>query len=715
MNQARRTQGDHPDQNREFRSLQRSIELDVRKGLDMPCRFRAPLIIFITLLFLAPVAHAGVGTKDPDPGPSVARLWDEQLLDAIRVDIPKPPVHARNLFHLSVAMWDAWAAYSPTAVGYLVKEKLQAVDVEAARAEAISYAAYRLLKYRFPVGYLDADDKPCHPNDAISQAEFDSQMDALGYDRTFVSTEGDSPAALGNRIAAAVIAYGQGDGSNEGVGLCYPDDTGYSPVNPSLIIKLPGTGSLVDPNRWQPLAFDYYVTQNGIVIGRLIQKFVGVGWADVRPFALGPEDVNSGTGLPMDPGPQPRLGGAGDQVVKDAMVELLRLSGRLDPSENLFIDAAPGAMFNDSLGADDGTGYALNPVTKLPYLPNIVNRADYQRVVTEFWADGPRSETPPGHWNVIANDLSDDPLMRRKRIGGAGNPVDGLEWDVKVYLALNGAVHDAAIWAWGNKNFYDSSRPITLIRYMAGLGQSSDPSLPSYHRDGLPLVPGVIELVTPETTRPGGRHANLAGHEGEIAIRAWRGAPPDPTTQTGGVGWRRGVQWLPYMPKNFVTPPFPGYTSGHSAFSRSAAEVLAAITGMAYFPGGLKSFVAPQNGYLAIEHGPGATVELQWATYYDAADQAGISRRFGGIHPYYDDYPSRIAGSRIGRKAWAKAQELYGPKTVTMCQNPAGGPSQSRTITIDASAVAAHLAQGDRIGPCVGGSAARGAGLPARN
>src|SRR4029453_15574376 len=166
---------------------------------------------------------------------SGARLWNEQLLDAIRIDIPKPPAHARNLFHLSVAMWDAWAAYSPTAVGYRVKEKPAAQDLQADREEAISYAAYRLLKHRFPPGYFDSDGKPCHPNAATSQAAFDAQMQELGYDAGFTSTSGDSPAALGNRIAAAVIAYSESDGSNEGAGLCYPDDTGYLPVNPELI------------------------------------------------------------------------------------------------------------------------------------------------------------------------------------------------------------------------------------------------------------------------------------------------------------------------------------------------------------------------------------------------------------------------------------------------------------------------------------------------
>ena len=628
----------------------------------MPRRPGPALTISVLIVSLFGVASAAAGNRDAEGGPSVARQWDEELLDAIRIDIPKPPVHARNLFHLSVAMWDAWAAYSPTAGGYLVKEKVRAADAEAAREEAISFAAYRLLKDRFPAGHLDGDGNPCHPNASVSEAAFDARMDALGYDRTLTSTDGTSPAALGNRIAAAVIAYGATDGSNEGEGRCYPDDTGYSPVNPELIFKLPGVGNIVDPNRWQPLAFDFFVTQNGIPIGRSIQKFIGVGWADVIPFALGPEDVNPATGLAMDPGPQPRLGGAGDQVVKDAMVELIRLSGRIDTSQNVLVDISPGAISDNSLGADDGAGHAVNPVTNEPYAPDVVNRADFQRVVTEFWADGPRSETPPGHWNVIANSVSDDPRMRhRKRIGGRGRPLGDLEWDVKLYLALNGAVHDAAIWAWGNKNVYDSSRPITLIRYMAGVGQSSDPSLPSYSPDGLPLVPDLVELITPETTQPGGRHADLAGHEGEIAIRAWRGSPADPTTQAAGVVWTRGVQWMPYMPKNFVTPPFPGYTSGHSTFSRSAAEVLAAITGTPFFPGGLGSFVATQNEYLAIEHGPSQTVELQWATYFDAADQAGLSRRFGGIHPYYDDYPSRITGSRIGRKAWLKARALYRP------------------------------------------------------
>ena len=94
-----------------------------------------------------------------------------------------------------------------------------------------------------------------------------------------------------------------------------------------------------------------------------------------------------------------------------------------------------------------------------------------------------------------------------------------------MYLALNGAVHDAAIAAWGVKGDYDSVRPISMIRYMGGLGQSSDPNGPSYHADGLPLVPGLIEVITRRVSAPGERHAHLADHVGEIADPGLAGQP----------------------------------------------------------------------------------------------------------------------------------------------------------------------------------------------
>ena len=572
---------------------------------------------------------------------SVARRWDEALLDAIRRALPNPPVHARNLFHTSVAMWDAWAAYDPIATGYVAKEKVTSSAVAAARDESISYAAYRVLTARFLKAVGGAE----------SVSQFADVMDALCYPLDATTTTGDSPAAVGNRIAAAVLAFGLDDGSNQAGGYAAPD---YEPVNPPLVVAASGT-AMTDPNRWQPLQLEHMISQNGIPVENGVQQAVGPHWGHVKGFALPAAGVG---GVPMDPGPPPLLGDpVSDQAYKDQAVEVIRYSSELDAAAGPMVDISPGVRGNNSLGSNDGRGHGVNPATGQPYAPNVVNQGDFARALTEFWADGPESETPPGHWNVVANTVSDE-LDPNLRIAGSGEPVDRLQWDVKLYLALNGATHDAAIAAWGLKGHYDSVRPISMIRYLAGRGQSSDPELPSYEKAGLPLVPGLVELISAETTARGQRHAALAGHEGEIAIRAWAGNPKDPKTGTGGVAWILGVDWVPYQLETFVTPSFAGYTSGHSTFSRAAAEVMTGFTGSEYVPGGLDSWTT-EPGDLKVELGPAAPVTLQWATYNDAADMAGQSRLYGGIHIQADDFNGRRIGSACGLEAWAHAQRYY--------------------------------------------------------
>ncbi len=585
-----------------------------------------------------------LGSSNAQAQPTVARQWDDQLLDAIRLDTPRPTVHARNLFHLSSAMYDAWSAYDGTSTQYLHTESASAGDVAAARSEAISYAAYNILKHRFQAG----------PGASVSQAAFDAKMDALGYDKTFSSTVGNTPAALGNRIAQTVISHGQTDGANEQND--YADTSGYFPVNPSMVKDLPGT-TMFDPNRWQPLAFDHLILQNGIVIGTAVQEFIGPNWGDVTTFAMSkasPADVYHDLGAP------PQLGdvaGGGDALFKQNAVEVIRYSSLLDPTTGNMKDISPAAYGNNTLGTNDGTGYAVNPVTGLPYAPNVVNHADLGRSIAEFWADGPSSETPPGHWNVLANDVADTPGFQ-KRIGGVGPVVSDLEWDVKMYFAMNGAVHDAAVAAWNHKGAYDYARPISMIRYMGGKGQSSDPLDPSYHAEGLPLEPGLVEVITAATTMPGERHEHLAGEEGKIAILAWAGEPADPLTQIGGVDWIRAIDWLPYQRSTFVTPAFAGYVSGHSTFSRAAAEVMAAMTGSEYFPGGLGEYIVSVDA-LEFEAGPVTALTLQWATYYDAADEAGISRLYGGIHIPPDDGPGRLLGSMVGIDSYNLASQYF--------------------------------------------------------
>lgn len=586
---------------------------------------------------------------------SVARQWDEEILDAIRIDLPRPPVHARNLFHASVAMYDAWATYDEFTTGFIYTNKEIAVgNVEDARNEAISFAAYRVLTNRYALSV----------NPSTTLASLSARMATLGYDTNLTSTVGSDPSEVGNRIAAAVIAFGDADGSNQANN--YTNTIGYTPVNEPLIIKLPGT-TMVDPNRWQPLAFDFAITQNGI-IAELIQTFIGPHWGKVTPFCLlrmDPDDVY------LDRGPQPLLGGESDETLKQEVLRVVEFSSKLDPDDGVFFDYSPGNYGNNSLGNNDGTGYSLNPVTGLPYESNVMNRADFGRVVAEFWADGPDSETPPGHWNVLANYVSDQ-TTTVKRIGGVGPIVSDLEWDVKTYFGMNAAMHDAAVAAWNHKGIYDSSRPISLIRFMGQKGQSSDPSGLSYDPEGLPIVTGLVEVITSDSIQVGEHHHDLAVEQfgvggisnaiGKMAVYAWPGGPSDPTNDFSGVEWILASHWNTYQKVTFVTPPFAGYLSGHSTFSRAGAEFLALFTGSEYFPGGLGERVVPQGTGLAFEYGPSQEVRLQWATYFDAADEAGISRLWGGIHIDADDYHGRILGSTIGIACYDLAVQYYDGK-----------------------------------------------------
>jgi hypothetical protein len=166
----------------------------------------------------------------------------------------------------------------------------------------------------------------------------------------------------------------------------------------------------------------------------------------------------------------------------------------------------------------------------------------------------------------------------------------------------------------------------------------------------LPLIPGVIEIVTSQMAA-----TNTGLTIGKLAVLGWRGQPPTTNTYQG-VRWISPSDWIPYQRTNFVTPAFPGYFSGHSTFSRSAAEVLAAITGTPFFPGGMGTY---SNYVLAFEKGPSQPVTLQWATYYDAADQAGISRIWGGIHPPIDNLAGRRAGAQCGKGVWQLARRYW--------------------------------------------------------
>jgi Secretion system C-terminal sorting domain len=615
---------------------------------------------------------------------SIARQWNEVMLDAIREDLARPPVQARNLFHVSVAMYDAWAAYSTTANTYLLGNTIGGTfypysgitfplptSIEDYRKQAISYAVYRVLVNRFSGS----------PNASVSLNRFNTLMANLGYTTSYTSANytNNDPRDLGNYIGAKVIEMGLADGARQQNNYA---PANYAPVNPALNMSVSGNSTMTDPNRWQRLFLTTAFDQSGNPIPSL-QNFICPEWGKITPFGMPTNSATiytrDGGTYPVyhDPGPPPMLDTVNvssqssiDYKWGHTMVSLW--SAHHTPNDNVLIDISPKGtgnvlsypttiagqktFYNTIDGGDPGLGRTINPITGTPYIAQMVKRGDFSRVASQYWADGPSSETPPGHWFKLLNGVSDHPSTQKK-YEGIGALLSNLEWDVKTYLTLGGAMHDAAISCWGAKGYYDSPRPISAIRKMARYGQSSDPMLPSYHPGGITLIPGYIELITAtDPLAAGGANVN------KIKLKSWRGFSfiVNPYDDVADVGWILADNWTAYQRSTFVTPPFAGYYSGHSTFSSAGAEVLTKLTGSKFFPGGMGEYVIPANAfYLGFENGPSADIKLQWATYKDASDQASLSRIWGGIHPPFDDIPGRLIGEEIGVDAFLKAKNLF--------------------------------------------------------
>lgn len=436
---------------------------------------------------------------------TVVGQWNAALIQAIRNTNPGPTVSARQFAVVHTAMFDAWAAYDPVAVGTRLGGTLRRPSAEfntANKTIAVSYAAYRALMDLMP----------------SQQAVYDAVMKSLNLDTSNVAMD-STPAGIGNQAANAVITYRHSDGSNQlgnlGGGSAYADYTGYAPVNTVSTIN--------DPNHWQPLTYSTGATP----------KFLTPQWGQVKTFAV--------TNVPaMRPGAPAQAGSAEYLAQAQEIVDLT------------------------------------------------ANLTDKQKMIAEYWANGPKSELPPGHWNLFAQFVSE----RDKHT---------LDQDVKMFFALGNALLDSSICCWDSKRFYDYCRPITAIHY----------------------------LFKDQT------------------IKGWGG----PGFDTVDV---LGQNWVPYQPGSFITPPFAEYTSGHSTFSAAGAEILKRFTGSDSFG----SYVHFLPGSSAHDPGrsPKQFVELAWSTFSEAADEAGMSRRYGGIHFKDGDLRARQMGRVIGQLAWDKAQ-----------------------------------------------------------
>lgn len=366
------------------------------------------------------------------------------------------------------------------------------------------------------------------------QADFAAVMTSLGHDPAVTDTDTATAAGVGNTAAAALLTYRHGDGANQRgeltpSGVPYADPTGYTPANPPIRMdEVSSVSDIPAPQRWQPLSY----LEAGVL---KTPGFIAPHWGRVLPFALSSGDQF------RPPPPQPLT----SQGFLDQARSVVQLQAEL---------------------------------------------TDEQKVVAEYWADGPHSELPPGHWCLFAQEVS-----ARDR--------HGLGQDIRMFFALTNAIFDASIATWEAKRFYDYVRPVTAIRWL------------------------------------------FAGQ----VLRAW-GGPGVGTTDVPGDRWRT------FQATSFPTPPFPEYTSGHSAFSMAGATVLRAFTGSDDFG---CSHTQPARTLRAEPSAPAAPVTLAWATFTEAALQAGESRLFGGIHFYEGNVAGLELGRRIGELAWQRSTALW--------------------------------------------------------
>ena len=460
---------------------------------------------------------------------------------------PEDPTEDRKVKENTVILWDNLALNSIRSArpGPPIVSRVLTM-VHTAQYEAWSQydqkAVGTLLgaKYRQPLAQNTENNKTEAMNYAAYRVLvdlfpdfsrlFSSAMKEANLDINVTTTTPDTPAGMGNLAAAAVLTYRHDDGANQ-LGDRHPgaysDYTNYQPVNSPTEVK--------DLNHWQPIATTNGSSQGGCIPGAgslTVQTYVGPHWGLVIPFALDDGEAI----VPSKPPahyPSPEF----SQQVQEV----------IDISANL---------------------------------------TDRQKAISEYWVDGPASELPPGHWALIAQEVS----KRRHHT---------LDDDAKLFFAVSNANLDAGILAWKIKRTYDSVRPITAIREL------------------------------------------MRGQK----IRAWGGPGK-------GTELINGEDWEPYQDRCFVTPAFPEFISGHSTFSAASAEVLKSFTGSDNFP----NLYTVRDLRLGNLQNP---MKLQWRTFSEAADEAGISRRYGGIHFAQGDLVGRELGRKVGARVWAKAQRFF--------------------------------------------------------
>ncbi len=407
-------------------------------------------------------------------------VWNNALLNAIRADRTAPPLAARNLAMVHIAVYDAVNSIAPTHEPYL--SMIPAPPGASPRSAAVG-AGHRVLSALYPQHRASFD--------ALYQRSLAAIPEAPGKAEGVGVGQAAANAILQARQADAAVISATIPPTPPGVGVWEPTEPGMTPLLPA--------------------------------------------WGRLTPFAM-----RSSSQFRQKGPPKPQTGN-----YANAFEQVKALGAR-----------------------------------------NSTVRTPEQTQIAHFWVDGPGTATPPGHWNVIAQGVSQQ---------------QGLDLlsNARVFALLNIALADAGIAAWDMKYTYYEWRPVTGIRRAAEDNNNR--------------------------------------------------TVPDPA-------------WEPLLP----TPPFPDYVSGHSTFSSAGAEMLGLVFGSDRI-----AFATTSDGL------PG--VQRSYQSFSQAAEEAGQSRIYGGIHWGHADKDGLMAGRQLARQTFNHhLKRLTGQGTGTQPGNVSGSPPATK-------------------------------------
>jgi hypothetical protein len=495
------------------------------------------------------------------PYNNVAQRWALELIRLTKIALPQtnPPVVARNLAVVSTCQYDSivpYMEYAKSWSGFNISKRPTSERNEQNMNVSISYASYRAITHLFA-------DYPTQLNETRA-IMLDMMLDPDDVSEVQFTAHG-----IGNLACRKVLELKDVDGFNflgdeQGTkvsGTRYADYTNYNPVNdPLQVIGSPECWKLRNINSWQALSVPKRNAN-----GTTVQKWAGANVGYARTFST------------------------------------LKLQD---------IDLQGPALFstNNDVDAWRQNAEMINVTSMLD---------DRRKVIALYWADGPDTTAPPGHWYRVMNNLT---IARGM----------GLTRTVKLFFLVTNAVSDAGILTWAAKRLYDSSRPVTVIPCLYAYTQLKSwkgPYQGVQMIDAFKWIPYQdYFFVTPPFAEWPSGHSSFSGA----------------ATQAMKLFFNKDESLGLYaIVKEGSSSIEPKIAYGSTGYIFNVTNV-------------------PNKGPETVGYSPAKDFELYWHKMSDAAQCAANSRLFGGIHYKRAADDGLRIGRSVANAVWCTYQDLIG-------------------------------------------------------